>query len=246
MPAPRGGSGPPDDVLRARVGRDLDRLERSLGRPRRGPRLDPLDELVLTILSQHTSDVNRDRAYASLRRLFPRWEQVLEAPRPEVEQAIRVGGLARTKSGVIQEVLRAIVRDRGGLDLSFLKEAPVGEAKAYLQALKGVGEKTACCVLLFACGRPAFPVDTHIHRVARRLGWVPDRATPARTHAILADLIPQGLYYGAHINLITLGRRICRARAPDCPRCPLRGGCRHASRGRRVAADGPGARPTLY
>jgi endonuclease III len=210
------------------VARELDRLESRFGRPRLGRRLKPLDELVLTILSQHTNDANRDRAYASLRRRFPSWSSVLRARPAALEESIRVGGLARTKSRVIQDVLRAVRRDHGNLDLSILKRLPIGEARSYLLGLRGVGEKTACCVLLFACGRPAFPVDTHIHRVARRLGWVPLRATPARTHAILADLIPRTRYLTAHINLITLGRRVCRARSPDCPRCPLRPECRYA------------------
>ncbi len=234
-------------ALRRRVDRELDRLEKAFGRPRLERRLSPLDELILTILSQHTNDVNRDRAYDSLRRRFPAWEEALRARPMDIEEAIRVGGLARTKSRVIQAVLRTVLRDQGRLDLSVLKTLPVEEARAYLRRLKGVGEKTACCVLLFACGRPAFPVDTHIHRVARRLGWVPARATPARTHAALGDLIPQKRYLTAHLNLITLGRRICRARGPACPRCPLRAGCRYASIRRRPArADGLAAGATLY
>jgi len=236
-----------EGALRRRVKRELERLETVFGRPRLGRRFSPLDELILTILSQHTSDVNRDRAYASLRRAFPRWEEALRASPSDVEESIRVGGLARTKSGVIQAVLRRILRDHGRLDLASLKSLPVGEAKAYLRGLKGVGEKTACCVLLFACGQPAFPVDTHIHRVARRLGWVSADATPAKTHAVLADLIPKTRYLTAHVNLITLGRRVCRARAPACPQCPLRAGCRYAAlRRRRARADGLGTRPTLY
>lgn len=206
-----------------------------------------MDELVLTILSQHTSDVNRDRAYASLRRRFPRWEEVLRAPAPDVEEAIRCGGLARTKSRVIQEVFRSLLRERGSLDLSFLKNLPVDEAKSYLRGLKGVGEKTACCVLLFACGRLAFPVDTHIHRVAGRLGWLKAKATPADAHEALATLIPKERYYASHINLIRLGRRICRARAPACPACPLRRDCLFAaSRHDWPRADGLRAPPTLY
>ena len=234
-------------LLQSRVERDLDRLERAFGRPRPGRRLEPLDELILTILSQHTNDLNRDRAYASLRRRFPRWEQVLRARPADVEDAIRVGGLARTKSRVIRDVLRTVRHDRGRLDLSNLRHLPIEDAKGYLLGLKGVGEKTACCVLLFACGRPAFPVDTHVHRVTRRLGWVPARSTSAKTHAILADVVPQKRYFTAHVNLITLGRRVCRARAPACPRCPVRSDCFYARRLRRVTRhDGLRERPTLY
>ena len=160
---------------------------------------------------------------------------MLQARPSDVAEAIRVGGLARTKSRVIQVVLRTVLRDRGRLDLSVLRRLPVEEAKAYLIGLKGVGQKTACCVLLFACGRPAFPVDTHIHRVARRLGWVSAKASPAKTHSSLGDMIPEGRYYTAHVNLITLGRRDCRARAPACPRCPLRAECRHAAKSGRPA-----------
>ncbi len=213
-----------------RTGSCLDLLEKAFGRPRLKRRYPPLDELVLTVLSQHTSDGNRDRAYASLRDRFPMWEDALRARRAEIESAIRAGGLARTKSRVIQEILRRVLRDQGRLDLRVLKTLPLAEAKAYLQGFRGVGEKTACCVLLFACGRPAFPVDTHIHRIARRLGWVPAQATPGRSHALLAALIPPARYLAAHLNLITLGRRICRARAPLCPACPLRRRCRFAAR----------------
>ncbi len=220
----------------------LDLLEKTLGRPRRGRLYPPLDELVLTVLSQHTSDINRDRAYAALRSRFPSWEDVLRARRADVETAIRAGGLARTKSRVIQDILRRVLRDQGRLDLGVLKTMPLAEAKAYLRGLRGVGEKTACCVLLFSCGRPAFPVDTHIHRIARRLGWVPAKATPDRSHALLAALIPPARYLAAHLNLIALGRRICRARAPLCPACPLRRRCRFAAR----RAHGPGRWRGLY
>src|SRR2546425_2070386 len=234
-------------ALGPRISRELDLLEKAFGRPRPARRLPPLDELILPILSQHTNDVNRDRAYVKLCRRFPTWESVLRASREEVEDAIRVGGLAPTKSRVIQDVLRAILRDQGRLDLGVLQRMPADEAKAYLLGLRGVGEKTACCVLLFSCGRPAFPVDTHIHRVARRLGWVPSKATAARTHALLAAMIPAGRCYAAHNNLITLGRRICRSRTPACPSCPLRRGCRYAVTSlRRGVLRGPRRRPAIY
>jgi len=230
-----------------RIGRELDRLEQAFGRPRPGRRLAPLDELILTILSQHTSDGNRDRAYRAMRRRFPTWNMVLRARREDLEDALRVGGLARTKSRVIQDALRTILRDWGRLDLEDLRTMPTAEAKTYLLRLKGVGEKTACCVLLFALGRDAFPVDTHIHRVAERLGWVSPKAGATRVHALLAALIPSERCYPAHINLITLGRRVCRARAPACPSCPLRRNCRYAARkGWSGRPRGPRPRPTLY
>jgi endonuclease-3 len=215
---------------RLRATRTLDRLRRAFGTPPGRRRREPLDELVLTILSQNTSDRNSDRAFAALRARFPTWEEALAADRADLEEAIRPGGLARVKSRVIKDVLRRVRADQGRLSLAILKRLPLEEARRYLTGFRGVGEKTACCVLLFACGRPAFPVDTHIHRVARRLGWVPPGATPRDSHRILARLIPEGRYYAAHVNLITLGRRLCRPRRPACPACPARRLCRHAAR----------------
>jgi len=231
----------------SRIGRELDRLEQVFGRPRPGRRHAPLDELILTILSQHTSDGNRDRAYRAMRRRFATWDRVLRARREDLEDALRVGGLARTKSRVIQDVLRTILRDWGQLNLEALRKMPTAEAKTYLLHLKGVGEKTACCVLLFALGRDAFPVDTHIHRIASRLGWVSPRASATRVHALLAALIPPERCYSAHINLITLGRRVCRARTPACPSCPVLRECRYAARkGWSGPPRGPRPRPTFY
>jgi endonuclease III len=212
------------------VTRALDRLEASFGRPRPGRHRPPLDELILTVLSQNTNDRNRDRAFTELRRRFPSWSGARAAGPEAIEAAIRTGGLARTKSRVIHGILERVHAERGRLSLGHLRRLPPPEARRYLSGFKGAGEKTVCCVLLFSCGHAAFPVDTHIHRVARRLGWVPARATPRHSHAILADLIPARRYFTAHVNLITLGRRICRPRLPACPACPLRGGCRYALR----------------
>jgi endonuclease-3 len=245
---------------RARVRRTLDALERRYGRPRLGRRLPPLDELVLTILSQNTSDGNRDRAYDRLRRRFPSWASVARAGRKSIEEAIRPGGLARTKSRVIRDVLRAIAAERGSLDLGFLRRLPADEAASWLLRFRGVGEKTAACVLLFSCRHAAFPVDTHINRIARRLRWVRARAGTEETHRTMAALVPPGRYLTAHVNLITLGREICRPRRPECPVCPVRrhcpqaaaflGGGRadriyigslgHESHGRRRSRDGGG------
>jgi endonuclease-3 len=213
--------------------RGLDRLEARFGRPEPRRRRRPLDELILTILSQNTNDRNRDRAYRSLRARFPTWEEAARAPRSRIESAIRIGGLAPTKSRAIAEALRRIAAERGSLDLDFLRALPAGEARRYLERFRGVGEKTICCVLLFSCGHPAFPVDTHIHRIARRAGWVAPDASPGSTHAALARLIPEARYYRAHVDLIALGREICRPRRPACGACPLRPGCRYAARGAR-------------
>ncbi len=229
--------------LPRRVARSLDRLEAAFGRPRRGRRLPPLDELVLTILSQNTSDRNRDRAYASLRGRFPSWDRVLRADPARLEDALRVGGLARTKSRVILDVLRRIKADQGRLSLDLLRSMEPQEARRYLTSFRGVGEKTACCVLLFSCDRPAFPVDTHILRVTKRLGWIRSGTTPKRAHAILGGLIPGERTFAAHVNVITLGRRHCRPRAPACPACPLRRDCPTARALPRLARAPAGRRP---
>ena len=222
-------AGLPDDAaVGRRVGRDADRLRAAFGRPRPARALPPIDELVLTILSQNTSDTNSARAFDALRRRFPTWDDVARAPRRSIETAIRAGGLARLKSRVIRETLRRIARERGSFDLAFLERLPVPEALAWLQRFRGVGEKTACCVLLFGCRRPAFPVDTHILRVTRRLGWLPSAADAAAAHLRLAALVPARRYYEVHVNLITLGRRRCRPRRPQCAECPLNRECRHA------------------
>lgn len=215
---------------RRRFGAALDRLERRFGRPRIARRRPPLDELILTILSQNTSDMNRDRAYASLRGRFPTWEETLAAGASAVEEAIRSGGLARIKSRVIVDVLDRVRALEGRLDLDRLRRLPLARARAYLRGFKGVGEKTACCVLLFSCGRPAFPVDTHIERVSKRLGWIPEGTSAEKAHALLAERIPADRTLTAHVNLITLGRRLCRPRNPDCPSCPLRRHCRHVAK----------------
>lgn len=221
----------------------LDRLDRAFGRPASPRRLPPLDELILTILSQNTSDTNRDRAWHSLRAQFPDWEGVLRAGERPVESAIRIGGLSRIKSRTILGVLRRLRDERGDLDLGFLNRMPMQEGREFLTGFPGVGEKTACCVLLFSCDRPAFPVDTHIHRIARRLGWVPPTATRAVSHAILGAAIPPARCLTAHLNLIALGRGLCRPSRPDCPACPVQSCCRFGRRrrprpARRQAAGG--------
>ncbi len=203
-----------------------DRLERRFGPldPPRAP-TDPLDELVLTVLSQHTSDLNAERSFAALRRAFPTWNAVVDAARGLLIETIRSGGLANQKGPRIQAILRE-VRDReGGFDLSVLRQMSDEEARAYLTSLPGVGPKTAAVVLSFALGRDAIPVDTHVHRVARRLGLVPPSATAERADRILHDAVPAGLRTPLHVGMIRLGREICRAPVPSCRRCPLRELC---------------------
>jgi endonuclease-3 len=215
-----------------RTKRVLDALERRYGRPRPKRRLDPLSELVLTILSQNTSDTNRDRAFEDLRARFRTWDEVADAPRPAIERAIRKGGLARIKSGVIRDVLRRVRAEIGRMDLDHLRRLPMEQGRRWLLGFRGVGAKTAACVLLFSCGHPAFPVDTHVHRIARRLGWIPDKASADEAHLLLEASIPPRRRLAAHVNLITLGRELCRARRPACPECPLHRICRHALSGR--------------
>ena len=204
------------------------RLLKFYGQPTWRNPLPPVDELVSTILSQNTNDANRDRAFESLRRQFPTWEAVREADPAPVVDAIRPAGLANQKGPRIQQVLREITAERGALDLNFLKELPLEEARAWLMKFKGVGPKTAAIVLLFSLGRPAFPVDTHVYRVSGRVGLRPEKMTVEETHSHLEKLFPPETYYAAHLNLIRLGREICAARKPACERCPLREICNYA------------------
>ena len=177
--------------------------------------------LVSTILSQNTNDALRDRAFASLRARFRSWEEVRDAPLEEVEEAIRVSGLSYQKARRIQQALRRITEEAGALDLSFLKSMELEGARRWLMSIEGVGPKTAAIILLFGLGMPAFPVDTHIFRVSRRLGIIPERATREKAHRILEALIPPEHYYSFHLNMIEHGRRVCSPRNPRCRDCVL-------------------------
>jgi endonuclease-3 len=190
--------------------------------------LPPVDELVSTILSQNTNDINRDRAFTSLRRHFPTWQAVRDAEPGAIVAAIHLAGLANQKGPRIQQILQAISSERGSFDLQFLQDLPLAEARAWLMKFKGVGPKTAAIVLLFSLGRPAFPVDTHIYRVTGRIGLRPEKMTVEDAHLHLEKLFPPEAYYAAHLNIIRLGREICAARKPACGRCPLRGLCNYA------------------
>lgn len=203
----------------------VEQLRRRYGRPVHFERQAPVDELVSTILSQHTSDGNTARAFDALRRRFPVWDDVIAAPTARVADAIRCGGLANQKAPRIQQALTEI-RDRsGGFDLGFLAEMPLDEAREWLTSLDGVGPKTASCVLLFSLERPALPVDTHVHRVAGRLGLVPRKASAERAQTLLeAQIAPQDRY-DAHLLFITHGRATCVARRPRCGECALAARC---------------------
>ena len=187
--------------------------------------LPAIDELVSTILSQNTNDINRDRAFNALRAKFPTWESVRDAKEKDVVEAIRPAGLANQKGPRIQQVLKSITEERGDLDLSFLGDLPVEEAKAWLTKFNGVGPKTAAIVLCFALGRPAFPVDTHVYRVTGRLGLHPEKMTVEQAHPHLEGLFPPETYYAAHLNIIRLGREVCTARKAMCEKCPIKKLC---------------------
>jgi endonuclease-3 len=189
--------------------------------------LPPVDELVSTILSQNTNDVNRDRAFESLQAKFPTWEQVRDAKTEDVIEAVRVAGLANQKGPRLQQVLREITAERGSLDLSFLADMPLEEARAWLTRFNGVGPKTAAIVLCFSLGRPAFPVDTHVYRVTGRIGLRPEKMTVEQAHPYLESIFPPETYYAAHLNIIRLGREVCAARKPNCPICPVRELCNY-------------------
>ncbi len=187
--------------------------------------LPAIDELVSTILSQNTNDVNRDRGFIALRAKLPTWESVRDADAEDVIAAIRPAGLANQKGPRIQQVLRAITEERGSLDLNFLAGLPVEEARAWLTKFNGVGPKTAAIVLCFSLNMPAFPVDTHIYRVSGRTGLRPEKMTVEQAHPHLESVFPPETYYAAHLNLIRLGREICGARKPNCPKCPIKKLC---------------------
>ena len=195
------------------------------GDPPHRPDRDPLAALVNTILSQNTNDRNRDIAFAALREQFPTWEAVRDAPADAIIEAIRPAGLAPTKGPNIQAALRQITAERGELSLDFLETLPLEEARQWLMSLNGVGPKTAAIVLLFALGRPAFPVDTHVHRVTRRLGLIPQNTSREKAHTLLEALVPPELYWTFHLNLIAHGRQVCHARQPACDACPLQTQC---------------------
>jgi len=188
-------------------------------------RRDPVKALVLTFLSQNTSDVNSHRAFEQLKARYPTWEAVLAAPVEEVAETIRSGGLAAIKAPRIQAALRRILEERGEFNLDFLADLPLEEAKRWLLSLKGVGPKTAAIVLLFCFGKPLFPVDTHVHRISRRLGIVPPNAGREQTEAVWEALVPAEIYYPLHLNLIAHGRRVCRAGRPLCAVCVLQPHC---------------------
>lgn len=219
-----------------RTRRVIAALRKAHGNPEAPEKKDPLSELIFTILSQNTSDTNRDRAWASMWSGFSSWDEIARAPRARLEKAIRVGGMAPTKSRVIRQVLRQVRDERGRYDLEHLRSMTMEEVEAHLRPLKGVGIKTIRCVQVFSLGQPAFPVDTHIFRVTKRIGLIPAKAGPEEAHRIMQSLTPPDEVLPFHMNLIAHGRRVCRPARPRCDACALARLCDFA----REAAGMPG------
>ncbi len=209
--------------------REVDRLLAKVYGDRRWQRhAEPIDELIATVLSQHTNDINRDKAFEQLKRRFPSWKQVLRAPVRTIASAIKPAGLSNQKAPRIKAILQRIAKaNDGNLSLEFLKEMPTGEALAWLKNLPGVGPKTAACVLLFSFGKPVFPVDTHIFRISKRLGWLDERVTEAKANELLDQIVPNEIKYRLHLNMIAHGRQICRPQKPKCQDCVLKNLCEH-------------------
>ncbi len=202
-------------------------LTERYGYPTWRQHLPAVDELVSTILSQSTTDANRDRGFYALKEKYPDWESVRDAPSDEVIATIRPAGLANQKGPRIQESLRYVSDKVGALTLDFLPNMPIEEAKQWLTAIKGIGPKTAAIILLFSFNLPAFPVDTHVHRVTGRLGLIDTKTTADKAHSILEAIVPSEDYYPAHLNLIQHGREVCKARNPQCQICPLTTYCQY-------------------
>ena len=202
-------------------------LEEEYGRPDTKPRYGPLDEFILTILSQNTSAANYTRAFGRLRERFGSWEEVRTAPVSEIEDAIRPGGLANVKAPRIKRALDELLERTGSLSLDFLAQMPDGEARDFLMGFDGVGIKTASCVLMFSLNRPVLPVDTHVHRLSARLGLIDGRVSAESAHHVLQEIVPEELVYSFHVGLVTHGRRVCRAQNPACGECALLELCTH-------------------
>jgi endonuclease-3 len=213
--------------LKAKIKRISHLLEKGYGIPTRKRGADPLGVLIETILSQNTNDLNRDRAFQRLKARFPHWEDLLRAKTEAVIQAIRPGGLAKQKTKRILDLLQWIREREGELSLAFLRRMSSEEIKKILGDLKGIGPKTVHCLLLFGMGREAFPVDTHVLRVGKRLGFIPERMSGELAHRWMASLVPRGKALSFHLNLIQFGRSICKAKNPQCLSCFLRSECHY-------------------
>lgn len=222
-------------------------LEARYGRAHRRRRRDLIDVLVRTILSQNTNDVNSDRAMARLRGRFRSWAAVRDAPVGAVVDALRPAGLGALKAPRIQAALKTISKEGGGrLSLDFLRRWPADRAKQWLRSLHGVGPKTAAIVLVFGLGKPAFPVDTHVYRVGRRIGLIPEDMSVEQAHDWMEALVRPERYGAFHLLLVRHGREVCRAARPRCEICPVRRMCKFYAamrQQRQTWAPGRGPRP---
>lgn len=214
-------------------------LEREYGPREWQPNRDSISVLIGTILSQNTSDVNSGRAFDSLLSTFGSWEAVASAPVEYISQTIKFGGLSRIKAARIKQILNRIGKERGCIRLDFLSSMSIAEAKNYLLSLPGVGLKTANCVLLFALGKPCLPVDTHVFRVARRLGLIDSRISTEKAHNLLQEQVPLSRVYQFHLHMIEHGRQVCHARQPRCVECVLANGCPSSLAPQEIAKSQP-------
>jgi len=237
---PSNGKSAQTRQLRAKALRVARRLEQFLGVPRQEKRLPkPLDMLIATILSQNTNDKNSHRAYTLLRSKYPTWDAVAKLPTRSLKTTIRVGGMANQKAPRIKEALAAVASRYGRYDLKSLERKSNDNVIEELTTLKGVGFKTASCVLLFSMGRDVFPVDTHVHRICGRLGLARGCKTPEKTYEVMKLLVPKGRGYSFHTNLIRFGRKVCRSNNPACDICPLFAECEYEGKSKNAVRRTP-------
>lgn len=203
----------------------IEKLSAIYGEFEQTPRYNALDELIFTVLTQHTSDLNAERAFIQLRETIPTWEEVIVADQQAIADAIFHGGMSNQKSKRIKDILAKILERHGDLEIEFLRNYELEDARKWLVELPGVGPKTAAVVMAFALGMPAFPVDTHIHRVSKRLGLIEEKTTADAAHEIMERQVRPELRFQLHMQMITHGRQICKARRPLCGECPLSADC---------------------
>jgi endonuclease-3 len=196
-------------------------LENTFGVPSLPRKSDPLSMLINIILSQATSDDNSRRTFKNLKKHFKTWKEAAKADEKEIADAIRLGGLANQKAKVIKDLLVQIENTHGSLSLSFVEKMNDNDAREYLEKFRGIGPKTVACTLLFASHKEVFPIDTHIFRILKRMGILPEKISDLKAHRLLNVLVPKGKFYSLHVNLIRLGRKICKPREPLCEQCPL-------------------------